>query len=188
VAELTPFQTVGPFFEVALPAPGQRLLAGPDAKGRRVRIEGTVRDGAGAPVPDGLIETWQADAGGCYRHPEDQRSGSADPELDGFGRVPTDDGGRFWLETVMPGPVPGPRGALQAPHVVVGVLARGVLTRLVTRIYFEGEAANDADPVLREVPPHRRPTLIAQRIGDGRFQFDIVLQGGGANETVFFDV
>ena len=181
MAELTPFQTVGPFFEVVMPAPGRspRNLPGPEV--RRILVEGIVRDGSGAPVPDALIETWQADASGRYREPGDDPT-----SFDGFGRIPTDDRGRFELTTIIPGSVPGPAGALQAPHLAVGVLARGVLTRLVTRIYFEGEPANQGDPILALVPPERRETLIARRLGGDRYRFDIVLQG--PDETVFFDV
>src|SRR5262245_1033026 len=131
-AELTPFQTVGPFFEVALPAPGRCRIDG-GRGGRTVRLAGEVRDGAGQPVPDALIETWQAEPFGRY----------GQPEFDGFAWVPTDPDGRFALDTVMPGPVPGPGGGSQAPHLVVGVLARGILTRLVTRVYFEGEPGNE---------------------------------------------
>jgi len=181
VAELTPFQTVGPFFEVAVPAPGRSPRIRPGTEGRRIRIEGTVRDGAGAPVPDALIETWQADAAG--RYPGSQSDAA---RFDGFARIPTDDMGRFELVTILPGSVPGPGEAPQAPHLVVGVLARGILTRLVTRIYFEGVPGNEDDAILARVPAPRRETLIARSIGEDRFRFDIVLQG--EHETVFFDV
>jgi protocatechuate 3,4-dioxygenase alpha subunit len=175
VAGLTPSQTVGPFFHGALPFAGGHILANGGTAGRPIVVEGTLRDGAGAAVADGLIETWQADADGRYR----------DPAFDGFGRVPTRADGGFVLETIKPGPVPAPDGRPQAPHLVVGVLARGLLTRLVTRLYFEDEA-NAPDPILALVPAARRPTLIARRIAEGRYRFDIVLQGDG--ETVFFDV
>jgi len=175
--ELTPSQTVGPFFHRVLPfAGGDTLVETEDGtSGRRVVIEGTLRDGAGGAVGDGLIETWQADAAGRYGH----------PAFDGFGRAPTQADGRFVLETVKPGPVPGPEGRPQAPHLVVGILARGLLTRLVTRLYFEDEA-NEHDPILALVPAPRRPTLIARRVAEGRYRFDIVLQGD--DETVFFDL
>lgn len=178
---LTPFQTVGPFFHFGLSLAGK--LTG---KGPRIVIEGAVLDGAGAPVPDAMIETWQADAAGMYRHPEHTGATSPDPAFHGFARVATDKDGRFSLETIKPGPVPGPGNRLQAPHLVVGVFARGLLTRLVTRVYFEGEAANDHDPILELVPPSRVGSLIAKRTGEGRYRFDIVLQGQG--ETVFFEV
>lgn len=178
----TPFQTVGPFFHFGLSFDGSNRLKG---KGTRIVVEGTVTDGAGAVVPDALIETWQADAGGRYRHPEDTR-GPADPAFDGFGRAATDAKGRFSLETIKPGPVPGPGNRLQAPHLVVGFFARGLLTRLVTRIYFDDEAGNETDPILELVPGARVGTLLAKRIGEGRYRFDIALQG--KDETVFFAV
>lgn len=176
MADLTPFQTVGPFFAI-LPLAGEATAALPGADGRPIVIEGVVRDGAGAVVPDALIETWQADAAGSFE--------SSDGAFRGFARAPTDDAGRFEISTIMPGPVPG-EGGTQAPHVLVGVLARGILTRLVTRIYFPETAATDTDPVLARVPASRRATLIAAAAGADRYRFDIVLQGPG--ETVFFDV
>jgi protocatechuate 3,4-dioxygenase, alpha subunit len=182
----TPSQTVGPFFHHALPFEGGGILVRPGTQGERIVIEGMVRDGAGAPAADVLIESWQADAGGRYHHPEDRQGQPMDSEFDGFGRVPTSDDGHFAIETVKPGPVPGPQGRAQAPHVVLGILGRGVLTRLITRLYFEDEAANAQDPILEMVPAERRRTLVARRVAEGRYHFDIVLQG--PDETVFFDV
>ena len=153
--------------------------------GAPIRVEGTVRDGSGAAVPDALIEIWQADAGGRCHHPEDLRRAERDASFTGFGRVHTDPVGRFGIETVKPGRVPGP-GRLQAPHLLVGLFARGLLARLVTRIYFDDEPSNAGDPILDRVPADRRPTLIARRFGDGAYRFDIALQG--PDETVFFDV
>ena len=183
---LTPFQTLGPFFDFGLEIADGGVIAKPLAAGQHIDIEGTVRDGAGDVLPDALVEIWQADARGKYRKPQNPPSGSADPAFEGFGRVATDEHGRFVFSTVMPGRVPGPGGTLQAPHLAVGFLARGVLTRLITRLYFEHEPSNAEDPILALVPAHRRPTLMATRIGDSRYRFDIVLQGPG--ETVFFDV
>lgn len=183
---LTPFQTLGPFFDFGLVIGDGEVVAEPAAAGRHITIEGNVRDGAGSPLPDALIEVWQADASGKYRNPADHKNTSSDRAFDGFGRVATDADGRFLFKTVMPGRVPGPDNRLQAPHVAVGVLARGLLTRLVTRIYFEDEPSNAADTVLSLVPAARRPTLIARRIESERYRFDIVLQGDA--ETVFFDV
>ena len=183
---LTPFQTVGPFFAILVPERGRLSLAGADVAGVRVVVDGTVRDGAGQPVPDALIEVWQANAAGRWNHPDDARAAGPDPAFDGFGRVHTDDAGGFSVETIKPGPAPGPDGRPQAPHLLVGLFARGLLTRLVTRIYFEGEAANRDDPILAAVAPDRRPTLIAAHRGDGRYTHTITLQGAG--ETVFFDV
>ncbi len=179
---VTPFQTVGPFFRFGLVFDGCNEVVGA-CEGTRVTIEGTVRDGAGAPVPDALIETWQADSSGRYHHPEETRPGAEAP-FDGFRRAATDTEGRYRLATVKPGPVPGPGNRQQASHLVVGVFARGLLTRLVTRIYFEGEATNDQDPILELVPRERVPTLVARHVGDDRYRFDIVLQG--KDETVFF--
>ena len=183
---LTPFQTVGPFFAILVPEQGRLSLAADDAPGQRIVVDGTVRDGAGQPVPDALIEVWQANAAGHCHHPDDGRSNGRDPTFDGFGRVHTDDAGGFSLETIKPGPVPGPDGRPQAPHLLVGLFARGLLSRLVTRIYFEDEPANRDDPILAEVAPDRRPTLVAARRGEGRYAHTITLQG--PNETVFFDV
>ena len=182
---LTPFQTLGPFFDFGLVIPDGGVVVLPAAPGRHVTIEGTVRDGAGELVPDALIEVWQADATGRYRRAEDPR-GAIDPAFNGFGRVGTDDLGRFALTTIVPGRVPGPSGSLQAPHLAVGVLARGLITRLVTRMYFEDEPSNAEDEVLTLVPRERCATLLAKRTGTDRYQFDIVLQG--PSETVFFDV
>lgn len=186
MAELTPFQTVGPFFAICLSEPGCARVATELAAGRHIAIAGTVRDGAGTVVPDGLVEIWQANAAGRYAHPDDHQLKPLDPHFTGYGRAPTDDEGRFSIETIMPGRVPGPDGTLQAPHLLLGILARGILTRLVTRVYFEGEPSNADDPILALVPAHRRATLIARQTGDDAYEFDLVLQG--AHETVFFDV
>jgi len=186
VRGLTPFQTLGPFFDFGLVIPDGEVVAQAGAAGRHVTIEGVVRDSAGSPLPDALIELWQADASGRYRTPAGPQNTSTDREFDGFGRVATDAGGQFLFKTVMPARVPGPDATLQAPHIAVGVLARGILTRLVTRIYFEDEPANREDTILSLVPAERRGTLLARRVDSDRYRFDIVLQGAG--ETVFFDV
>jgi len=186
VRGLTPFQTLGPFFDFGLIIPDGGVVAQPTAAGRHITLEGTVRDGAGESLPDAIIEIWQANAAGKYRHPDDHQNSPIDQGCDGFGRVATDDSGRFGFATVVPGRVPGPDGSLQAPHLAVGVLARGLLTRLITRMYFEDEPSNADDAVLALVPPQRRATLLAKRTGADQYRFDIVLQGPG--ETVFFDV
>ncbi len=189
---LTPSQTVGPFFHHALLREPLHVLAGPGAAGERIRVEGTVYDGDGAPVPDAAIEIWQANAHGRYHHPADTRDLPLDPAFTGFGRAGTDADGRYRFETVKPGPVPFDAAAAQAPHIVVTVLARGLLDHLVTRLYFAGEPANDADPILQRVPADRRATLLAARAvagGETVYRFDIVLQGKIARaegETVFF--
>lgn len=185
ISPLTPYQTVGPFFDFALTVPGAERMAGDDTAGRRITIEGIVLDGRHQPCGDALIELWQADASGHYRHPRDANRDTSPDAFCGFGRCGTDEAGRFSFSTIMPGPVPGPSGS-QAPHALVGILARGLLTRLVTRMYFEESSSNAADPILQRVPASRRHTLIARRLGPNRYHFPIVLQGEG--ETVFFDV
>ena len=145
-------------------------------------LRGRVLDGNGEPVTDALVETWQADADGRFDHPDDPRGRVAGR---GFGRSETV-GGEYAVRTVKPGRVPDGEGGLQAPHVDVSVFARGLLDRLVTRLYFADEtAANAEDPVLQSVPEHRRASLLAQP-GDDGYRLDIVLQGEA--ETVFFRV
>ncbi len=196
---VTPSQTIGPFFHRALLHEGPHEvtheigndLAARGAVGERVTIEGRVIDGDGAPVSDAMIEIWQANAAGRYDHPEDfQESKPLDPNFHGFGRVGTGPDGRFCLRTVKPGPVPGSDNAPQAPHINVSIFARGLLKRLVTRIYFPGEPLNQNDALLSALPADRRATLIARFAEAGAaervLQFDIVLQGD--NETVFLDV
>lgn len=182
----TPAQTVGPFLSIALPWPDGPLVVQEGTAGA-VWIRGTVYDGAGATVPDALIETWQADQGGRFDHPDDPR-GPVERTAPGrgFGRCPTDEDGHYGIHTVLPGAIPGLDGSTQAPHVDVSVFARGLLHRVVTRIYFPDHAdQHPADPVLAAVPAERRDTLIAQRTTDG-YRFDVRLQGD--RETVFFDV
>jgi protocatechuate 3,4-dioxygenase alpha subunit len=184
----TPSQTVGPFFHFALPNEKFETLVTEQTKGERIRVEGRVLDGDGAPLPDALIEIWQANADGRYDHPDDrQQDKELDPAFHGWGRSATDNEGRFRFLTIKPGPVPGPGNTLQAPHINVTVFARGMLKHLVTRLYFDGEALNNDDPVLARVA-ERRSTLIARRANgkDGPFVLDIRLQG--ERETVFFDV
>jgi protocatechuate 3,4-dioxygenase alpha subunit len=178
----TPSQTVGPFFALGLPWADGPYAVAEDFPGA-FWLRGVVVDGSGDPVPDALIETWQADPAGRFDHPDDPRGAVATPGFRGFARCPTDGEGRYAIRTVRPGRVPGPDGAPQAPHIDVSVLARGLLDRLVTRVYFPDEAANAGDPVLARVDPVRRPTLIAKETGDG-YAFDITLQGD--DETVFF--
>jgi protocatechuate 3,4-dioxygenase alpha subunit len=186
VATVTPFQTVGPFFDFGLELENGGVMAAPGSQGRQIVVEGSIRDGAGDPVADAIVEAWQANAAGRYRHPADEGDVPLDPDCDGFGRVTTTAEGRFAFATIMPGRVAAPGGRLQAPHLVVSVMARGILTRLATRIYFEGEAANAEDPILELVSQDRRGTLLARPAGANRYLFDIRLQGPG--ETVFFDV
>ena len=184
----TPSQTVGPFFHIGTDDGFiQGELVEPDHPGA-VRLFGTVTDGEGQPVNDSMIEIWQANAAGRYAHPEDVREELPLEEgFDGFGRTHTDGDGRYELVTVKPGVVPGPDGRPQAPHIDVSVFARGLLKRLVTRVYFPDEAAaNEADPVLSSIAdPDARAALVAVE-EDGGLRFDINLQGD--RETTFFAV
>jgi protocatechuate 3,4-dioxygenase, alpha subunit len=188
----TPSQTVGPFFHLGLDRPQWSDLARGNPRGERIAIEGRVLDGDGAPVPDAMIEIWQANAAGRYNHPDDhQDEKPLDPNFRGFGRVATDAEGHFCITTIKPGPVPGRGNALQAPHINLAVFARGLLIHLFTRLYFADErAANAADPLLCAIEDAAaRRTLIARRDeggGPARYHFDIVLQGEG--ETVFLDI
>jgi protocatechuate 3,4-dioxygenase alpha subunit len=184
VSGVSPFQTVGPFFDVLLRTRAPLAMVRPGARGERIVVRGVLRDGAGSPIRDGLVEIWQADADGRYAHPDDPRAGDADPAFHGYGWRHTDETGGFSFDTIKPGRVPGP-GRLQAPHIMVSVMARGILTRFITRLYFEDEAANAEDEILALVPPERRGTLLARRDADGAYRFDIRIQG--VDETVFLD-
>jgi len=183
--ELTPSQTVGPFYGLGLIDPRWAPAIEAATPGQRIRIQGCVRDGDGAAVIDGMLESWQADAGGIYRHPK-AMAGHPLPNdgFTGFQRLSTDAEGNFGWETIMPGAVAQPDGSRHAPHINLGIFARGLLNRLHTRIYFPGEALNESDPVLALVPAERRPGLIAHPTGLGSYRFDIRLRG--PNETVFF--
>jgi len=183
----TTSQTVGPFFRIGLSWRYRDNMASPGVPGERVEIAGRILDGDDKPVPDGIIEIWQANSQGKYAHPDDPREKPIEPGFTGYGRIPTDDEGRFRFTTIKPGRVPGPEGKSQAPHLVVSVFARGLLRRLVTRVYFPDEPSNKEDFALNLVDSGRRSTLIAKRI-DGRsgaLEWNVVLQGPG--ETVFFD-
>ncbi|MGC1303999.1 MAG: protocatechuate 3,4-dioxygenase subunit alpha [Caulobacteraceae bacterium] len=207
----TPWQTVGPFFHYGLPWKGGADLVGRsdlgarpelfpaehyvlnlappkgEVAGERIEIVGRVSNADGEPVPDAMVEIWQANAAGRYASPDDPRTDlPLDEDFTGFGRASTDAQGEYRFLTVRPGRVPGPGNRLQAPHIAVGLFARGVLKRLVTRLYFEGETANAEDPILELVPPERRDTLVARPDGEGRWRFDIRIQG--ERETVFFDI
>jgi protocatechuate 3,4-dioxygenase alpha subunit len=196
----TPWQTVGPFFHYSLPWKGGADLVGAsdlgarpelfpashdllhqapvknDPQGDPIELRGRVLDAAGAAVPDAMLEIWQADAAGHC---------AATGGFIGFGRASTSEAGEYRFLTLRPGRVPGPGNSLQAPHVAIGVFGRGLLKRLVTRLYFADDPANEEDPILQLVPAARRPTLMAKR-RDGSWHFDIHLQG--EQETVFFDV
>lgn len=181
-AGLTPSQTVGPFLSLGLTWPAGHLVV-PEHSPGSVVLSGLLLDGAGTPVPDGMIEIWQADPQGRFAHPDDPQGDGAAGGFGGFGRCLTDDAGRYRIVTVKPGAI----GDGQAPHIDVTVLARGMLDRVVTRVYFPDEvAANAADPVLAQVPATRRATLVAVPDGPGALRFDIRLQGDG--ETVFLAI
>lgn len=184
----TPSQTVGPFLSIGLPwADGPDVVA--EGTVGAVRIAGSLTDGAGAPVPDGLIEIWQADPAGRFAHPDDPR-GPVASGFRGFGRCATDPAGAFWFRTVKPGALPAEHGLVEAPHLDVSVFARGMLHRLVTRVYFPDEPdANATDPVLRELDPAERALLIALPEPGGTLRFDIRLQAAADGpETPFFAV
>jgi protocatechuate 3,4-dioxygenase, alpha subunit len=182
----TPPQTVGPFLSIGLTWPNGHLVV-PEGSPGALRISGVLRDGAGEPVADGMVETWQADAEGRFDHPDDPR-GPSGSGFGGFGRCPTDAEGRFQIVTLKPGAL----GDGQAPHIDVSVFARGLLDRVVTRIYFADEAAANAEDVVLESLPDdaSRATLIAQPSDDG-YVLDIHLQScadKSMDETVFFAV
>ncbi len=196
----TPSQTAGPYVHIGL-APGAagfeiykqelgRDIAGPNAKGERIRVEGLVIDGTGSPVKDVMIEVWQANAEGRYAHPEG--GGPVEEGFRGWGRVITDfRTGEWGFDTIKPGCTPGRNVGLQAPHLNLWLVARGINIGLSTRMYFDDEAeANATDPVLNLIEwQNRRATLIAtrsERDGSAVYRFEIRLQGSG--ETVFFDV
>ncbi|MBE1297703.1 protocatechuate 3,4-dioxygenase subunit alpha [Phycobacter azelaicus] len=196
----TPSQTAGPYVHIGL-APGaagfqiydQELgqdIAGPNAAGERIRVEGLVIDGIGSPVKDVLLEAWQANAAGVYAHPE--HAGEVEEGFRGWGRVITDfETGEWAFETVKPGPVMGRNGQMMAPHINLWIVARGINVGLNTRLYFEDEAeANSTDPIINLIEwEKRRKTLIAKRSerdGQTVYRFDICLQG--EDETVFFDI
>ena len=182
---LTPAQTTGPFAALSFEHTQVRDVAPPGVSGERFTIRGRVLDGEGKPVDDAVLETWQANAHGKYAHPEDVREKLLEPDFKGFGRVMCDRQGAFELSSVKPGQVPGPGGAMQAPHIVVLIFMRGLLKHLVTRIYFPDGPGNAEDPVLALVPAGRRSTLIARKTGESELEWNVFLQG--KDETVFFD-
>jgi len=174
----TPGQTVGPFFGYALPyEKGEQLV--PLGHPRAVRLHGVVTDGAGAVVPDALLEIWQADEQGGVPTADGSlvRDGYT---FTGFGRAAVDNAGHYTFTTLNPGPTePG-----KAPFIALTLFGRGVTNRLFTRVYLPEDAeALASNPLLSSLPEQRRRTLIAEREADGSLRFDIRLQGEG--ETVF---
>jgi protocatechuate 3,4-dioxygenase, alpha subunit len=186
--QATTSQTVGPFFSIGLTRLKKNNLVGTGVSGQRVTIAGRVLDGDGKPVPDAMLEIWQANSHGKYRHPEDKQDKPLQPDFQGYGRIPSDEDGKFSFATIKPGQVLGPDEKPQAPHIAVSVFTRGLLRRLVTRIYFPDEAANAGDFVLNLVEPARRGTLIAKKIAgqSSTLEWNVILQG--VDETVFFDI
>ncbi len=189
----TPGQTAGPYVHIGcVPSvaglsglakrddPGATMIAGV-ALGERIALTGAVHDGSGAPLTDAIVELWQADANGRFAGDP-----TADPHFRGWGRAAADlETGAYRFDTVRPGPVPWPDGRMQAPHMTLWIVARGINMGLLTRVYFEGDAANAADPLLSAVPSDRAATLMA-RHDDGLWRFDVHLQG--VRETVFLDI
>jgi protocatechuate 3,4-dioxygenase alpha subunit len=184
----TASQTVGPFFHLGMTYLERDNLVAEGLAGERVAIRGKVLDGDGKPVPDAMVEIWQADSSGRYPG-EISPQNSAGPRFLGFGRIETDENGDFGFTTIKPGRVPSPDGSLQAPHIVVTLFSRGLLKPLLTRVYFPDEPSNADDPVLKLVPRERRSTLLATHSGErgakNELEWKIVMQGDG--ETVFFD-
>ena len=183
----TASQTVGPFLHIGLDWLVTDNLVGPGVTGDKVVIEGRIVDADGNGVDDALVEIWQANAHGRYAHPADTQDKPLEEGFKGFGRVATDDDGGFRFTTIKPGRVPAATGGLQAPHLNVTILMRGMLKQLVTRVYFPDDPANPEDAVLSSVPAARRATLVASPIAGraGALRWDVILQGAG--ETVFFD-
>jgi protocatechuate 3,4-dioxygenase alpha subunit len=215
ILRATTWQTVGPFFQIGLEHLYVDNLASPRATGQRIEIHGRILDGDGQPVPDAMLELWQADAQGHYAHPAQRDAQETNPAqrtvahskedtpaakrggcqtqppvaaFRGYGRIATATDGSFQFATIKPGRVPAPDSTLQAPHIVVAIFMRGLLRRLVTRIYFpDDEPAHAQDFALKRVDPNRRATLIAQKSAQRPtlLQWNVALQG--ENETVFFD-
>jgi protocatechuate 3,4-dioxygenase, alpha subunit len=190
VRKQTPSQTVGPFYAIGLTRKPMNVLATEAIEGQRIRIEGQVFDGDGVAIPDVMIEIWQANSYGRYDHPDDTHEKPFDPAFSGWGRSGTDENCVYSFETIKPGPVPGPDGAVQAPHINIVIFARGMLVHAYTRMYFADEVANADDPVLNSIKnKKRRQTLIALPGMEKEktvYRFDIRLQGD--NETIFFDM
>lgn len=179
----TPSQTVGPFFSIGLDWFDGRYVV-PEGTAGAFWIRGHVLDGAGEPVPDALVETFQAGPSGRFAAPDGSGGALTAGAFRGFGRCPTNAAGMFEVHTVKPGKVPDGMGREQSPHIAVAVFARGLIDHVFTRIYF-GDEDNDGDPLLASVAQDRRPTLVASPDG-AAYRFDVRLQG--AHETVFFAI
>lgn len=182
----TTWQTIGPYFQIGFELLLNADVARPEVPGEHITIEGQVLDGDRVPIPDAIIEIWQANSEGKYAHPRDWQAKPMHAGFRGYGRVATDDNGFFRIRTIKPGTTPGPDGSTQAPHLAASVFMRGLLKRLVTRVYFPEDPANENDPVLNLVPAARRQTLIARHHGEGVLRWDVRMQGN--DETVFLDI
>jgi len=180
----TSSQTIGPYLHIGMTWLVDENMAGEGVSGQRITLTGRMIDADGTPVNDAMIEIWQANAHGKYAHPEDARDLPVEKGFAGFGRIYTDEDGRFRLHTIKPGRVPGPDGAMQAPHLNVTIFMRGLLKHLITRVYFPDED-NATDAVFARVPAERRHTLVARAAQPGQLEWNVVLQGD--DETVFFD-
>ena len=180
-------QTIGPYLHIGMTWLVDETMAGASVTGERVTLGGRMIDADGLAVNDAMLEIWQANAHGKYAHAEDVQEKPLEENFKGFGRVQTGTDGAFQFTTIKPGPVPGPGGALQAPHLAITIFMRGLLKHLATRIYFPDEPANANDPVLALVPPERRATLVAKQVSSrpGVLEWNVMLQG--KDETVFFD-
>ncbi len=183
----TTWQTVGPFFQIGFERLCHADIAGEGVEGKRIRVEGRVLDGDGIPIPDATIEIWQANVHGKYAHPEDKQDKPLEPGFRGWGRMATDDDGFFRFTTVKPGSVPGPNESVQAPHLVVVVLMRGLMRGLITRAYFPHDEHNETDAVLHLIAPERRATLMLQPSPNDPSSFAWTIRMQGDGETVFFD-
>ena len=182
----TPSQTVGPYLRIGFMPLVVDAIAPAGVPGERITIRGRMSDGDGNPINDGVLEIWQADAAGKYAHPEDGQKMASPNAFRGFGRILSDGQGVFEFTTIKPGPVPGPDGTRQAPHLAVTVFMRGMLRHLFTRMYFPGDPLNNTDPVLQRVPAERRETLVAA-LGAGKSALEWNIISQGPAETVFFD-
>ncbi len=180
--------TLGPFFPpqyIDAGASDLTLLEGRRARGEAIEIHGRVTQQDGTPTDTLVLEIWQADAAGIFRHPADPRHRDADANFLGWGRAATGKTGDFRFRTIKPGAYAMPDGKLRAPHINVLILFSGLMRQLQTVIFFAGEAANETDPVLTAVQPAAvRSRLVARRDGSGRYCFDVWLRGEG--ETPFF--
>jgi len=183
----TPSQTVGPYLHIGLDWLTTSSLVSPETEGQHIVLQGCLLDTDGQPIPDGMIEIWQANAHGKYAHPDDHQAKTLTQNFMGFGRLSTDEQGGFRFSTIKPGTVPHHDGSLQASHIMVQVFARGLIKQLVTRVYFPNDD-HSHDLVLKHVPVERRHTLVASTTKDNPNVFNWNIALGGENETVFFTI